>query len=95
MGEWSELVKTLGFPGAIVALVAAVLAKSPFLRPDHSGGRDEVLAELKALRKENAEESRAIRSEIAGVSRDVIDLKARTQENIAEHGRRLDRMERR
>ena len=95
MGEWSELVKTLGVPGAIVALVAAVLAKSPFLRPDHSGGRDDFMRELKEFRRENQEQGREVSREIDALRREVIDVKARTQENIAEHGRRLDRMERR
>lgn len=83
-----------GLPGVIVMGLYLLLRYTNFGRGEDPG-RGEVLAELKALRRENADENRAIRDEIAGVKEQVTDLKARTQENIAEHGRRLERIERR
>ncbi|UNY40299.1 hypothetical protein KLEP181_gp28 [Paracoccus phage vB_PmaP_KLEP18-1] len=91
--DWGGMVAAFGPTGALIVVVITALAKSGFLaREDPTRG--DVLAEVKAMRRENAEENRAIRSEIAAVKDQVTDLRARTQENIADHGRRLDRIER-
>ena len=94
----SELLKvfaSLGPVGGAIFGLIWLVKYTGFGRVSDDPGRGEILSEIKALRKENAEESRAIRNEIMGVKDQVTELRARTQENIAEHGRRMDRLERR
>lgn len=93
--DFTALFATLGpVGGAIVGLIW-LIKYTGFGRIPDDPTRGDVLAEVKAMRRENAEESRAIRNEIMGVKEQVTELRARTQENIAEHGRRMDRLERR
>lgn len=88
MGEWQELVKTLGLPGAIVALVAAVLAKSTFLNSD-SVQRSDVMHKLDAMDKKMD----AIDTKTDRIDRDQTDRLARIETMVKDHGRRLDRIE--
>lgn len=88
--EFSTLAKTIGLPGAVIAFVTWFAAR-------HGGSavketsRDDLMAEIKSMRKENADENRLIRKDIDALSKEVTDRLARVETTVSSHSRKLDR----
>lgn len=88
--DFATLAKTIGVPGALVAGWILLAAR-------HGGGagketsRDDLMAEIKSMRKENADENRLIRKDIDALSKEVTDRLARVETTVSSHSRKLDR----
>lgn len=88
--ELAELAKAAGLPGVLIAAFIWLASKLDLSRREDPS-RDDVLNEIKALRKENADENRAIRKEIDSLSKEVTDRLARVETTVSSHSRKLDR----
>lgn len=88
--DLAELAKAAGLPGVLIASFIYLASKLDLSRRDDPS-RDDVLSEIKALRRENADENRAIRKEIDALSKEVTDRLARVETTVSSHSRKLDR----